>query len=216
MKKIDIDKLGKVVFISPHDDDCIIGCGGLLSKLKNKKYVIVMTDGSLGYSNLEQKHIIERTRRKESKKAYGLLETEPIFLDFPDMSLNAYKCWKTSDGKEGGYQKLLRTLRKIKPDTLFIPNLDSEHPDHQAANDIASVCSFQLQEHVAVDLGEPVKLSNIFIYKVRKKLEKSSHLIKLDNTAQEVKKKVLSEFRSQKEILNDVDIEYRKEEFKLL
>jgi len=220
MEKIDLNKLGKTVaVICPHDDDGIIGCGGLLNGLSSKNiktYAIIMTDGSLGYSKAEQKNTISKIREREAEEAYKLLDTEVIFLGFPDMCLHSYICWKTPDGKEGGYYKLLKTLREIKPDTLFIPNSTDRHPDHQDAYDIASVCSFQLEEPVAVELGKPVKIKNIFSYKVWDKLKKETHIFKLNKEEKEIKKSAISEFKSQEEILKNVDINYEKEEFSLI
>ena len=78
-----MSKLGKTVaVISPHDDDGVIGCGGLINELYKNKidvHVIILTDGSLGYSDINQKSDIISTRKKESKKAYNsILELEGI------------------------------------------------------------------------------------------------------------------------------------------
>lgn len=221
MKEVDIKKLGKsIAVICPHDDDGIIGCGGLLSRLSFLKdiqtYAIIMTDGSLGYSNPRQKNVIVKTRKGEAKKAYGLLGVKSIFLDFLDMSLNPYRCWRTPDGKEGAYLKLSKILRKIKPETILIPNPLDRHPDHQATYDIASVCLFQAVEPVAAELGKPIKIKNIFCYKVWDELDKKTHLFRLPEKAQKMKKDTLFKLKSQEEILKSVDIDYKKEEFKLL
>ncbi len=221
MKKIDLNNLGKTVaVICPHDDDGIIGCGGLLNKLSSKNiktYVIIMTDGSLGYSNSDQKFKIVGIRKNEAEKAYNsLCVDEIIFLGFPDMSLHPYRCWKTPDRKEGAYFKLLKILREIKPDTIFIPNILDRHPDHQAANDIASVCIYQLQGPVAAELGKPVKLKHVFSYKVWDNLEKPTHIFEISSDDEKIKKNAILEFKSQGEILKSVDIDYEKEEFSLI
>lgn len=221
MEKLDINKLGKsVAVICPHDDDGIIGCGGLLQKLVSENiqtFAIILTNGSLGYSTLKEKTKISEIRKKEAEEAHKHLGVETIFLDFPDMSLHPYKCWKTPDGKEGGYLKLLKTLRKIKPETLFIPNPLDRHPDHQASYDIASVCVFQACEPVAIELGDPIKINHIFCYKVWDKLEeRTTHFFELSEDLQKNKKIALFKFKSQEEILKSVEINYQKEEFRML
>ncbi len=214
MKKIESLNLGKkVAVICPHDDDGIIGCGGLLRNIKAKKYAVILTDGSLGYSDIKQKNIIVGIRKKEAKKAYDLIETETVFLNFPDMSLHPYRCWKTPDGKEGGYLKLLKTLKKIQPDTIFIPNHLDRHPDHKAGYDLAFVCSFQMQEPVAADFKRVKKLKNIFIYKVWDNLEKTTHFFDIGKKEKTKKHESLSEFKSQEKILRSLNLDIKKEEF---
>ena len=216
MKNIESLNLGKTVaVICPHDDDGIIGCGGLLNRLscKIKLYVIILTDGSLGYSQNDLKGSIIEIRKEEAKKAYSLLGAKTIFLDFPDMSLHPYRCWKTPGGKEGGYLKLLKILRKIQPDTLFIPNPLDRHPDHKAGYDMASVCSFQLQEPVAVEFEGVKKLENILIYKVWDNLKKTTHFFKIEKEEKNKKHSSLLQFKSQEKILGSLNLNMKKEEF---
>ena len=57
------------LFISPHDDDVIIGAG-LLIQLAVKEnvpvYILIVTDGSMGYCSAEEKDSITDIRRKET------------------------------------------------------------------------------------------------------------------------------------------------------
>jgi LmbE family N-acetylglucosaminyl deacetylase len=220
MENLDIKKLGRVVaIVCPHDDDGIIGCGALMNELYKNKidvYAIILTDGSLGYSNIDDKDKIIEIRKKESRKSYNSINTDVLFLDFPDMSLHPYRCWKTSDGKEGGYYKLLKVLREIKPDSIFIPNPLDINPDHKAAYDMCLASSFQLQEPVAVELGEPKELSNVFIYKVWDDLPKITHIFKINKDNKIKKRDCVLQFKSQEKVLKSVEINLEREEFQLL
>lgn len=162
-----------LVIISPHDDDAVLGCGGLIkarSDLELKTTVLIMTDGSLGYSTPEEKDTIVKTRRQETAKCYESLGADVVFLDFPDMSLQAYRCWETSDGKEGAYLKVIRVLREVGADCLLLPNPKDSHPDHKASYDIGEVAVFQAPSPVAAELGEPIDLKAVFCYGVQAQL----------------------------------------------
>ena len=74
-----------LVIISPHDDDAVLGAGGLIkarSELRLKTTVLILTDGSLGYSKPEEKDTIVETRKQETKKCYEMLGADVVFLDF--------------------------------------------------------------------------------------------------------------------------------------
>ncbi len=169
-----MNRLGEhLAIISPHDDDAVLSAGGLIKARANKKLkttVLIMTDGSLGYSTPEEKDIIVETRKKETEKCYKALGAEVIFLGFPDMSLNAYRCWDTPNGEEGAYKKVIRVLREINADCLLIPNPKDSHPDHKAAYDIGKVAEFQATSPVASELGEPIELKSVFCYGVQAQL----------------------------------------------
>ena len=219
MKKLVLESLGgTLVVVSPHDDDGIMGTGGLLYNLSQRKiktYVLIMTDGSLGYSKLEQKNNIRQIRREEAKKAYKMLGAVPYFLDYPDMNLTEFKCWEKSDGKEGAYQKTLRMLRSLKPETVLLPNPLDWHPDHRAAFDIGYSIAYLASTAAVIDFGEPIKLRHIASYKVWNSL-KATHYFELSEKTQKIKEKALLQFKSQADILKNIPIEFKKEYFEFL
>ena len=55
---IDPAALGRVVVVSPHDDDGNVGCGGLIQALPAPPLVVVVTDGRLGYQDAAEKDTI--------------------------------------------------------------------------------------------------------------------------------------------------------------
>jgi len=220
MVRMQLDGLGNsIVVISPHDDDGIIGCGGILHDLSQKHartYVIIMTDGSLGYSSIQQKNSITRVRRREAESAYRLVGAKPFFLGFPDMNLKAFSSWQTVNGKDGAYKKVLKSLREVRPRTVFIPNPIDWHPDHQASYDIGLSISNLAATPAVADFGDPIDLRDIFFYKVWDKLAKVTHTHNLSRQAQKTKARAISEFESQQNILRNVTLEFGKERFQEL
>ena len=220
MSRIGLKGLGKsVTVISPHDDDGIIGCGGILNDLSlagARIHVLIMTDGSLGYSTVEQKRTIKETRHREAVSAYGMLRAEPIFLDFPDMNLKSFATWETWDGKDGAYKRVLKILRELKPETVFIPNPSDWHPDHKASFDIGLSISNLARVPAAADFGEPISLRHLFSYKVWDELDRITHAHALSQAAERAKKTAISEFKSQQNVLGIVDMQFRKEFFRKL
>jgi LmbE family N-acetylglucosaminyl deacetylase len=215
MNQIDLKDLGKsVVVISPHDDDGIIGCGGImhdLSLIGARTSVLIMTDGSLGYSSVKQKSTIKKTRRKEAESAYKILGAEPFFLDFPDMNLSSFACWETFDGKNGAYKRVLKILRKVRPETVFAPNSSDWHPDHKAAFDIGLSISNLAAIPAVADFGEPIDLNHLFSYRVWDDLVRVTHMHKLSQEARKTKRKSISEFKSQGDILDRLILQFEEE-----
>ena len=126
----------KILVISPHPDDEIIGCGATLSKYKNSKSInwVIITKMSQkkGFS---KKKINER--EKEINKIVQMLKIKKtIKLDFDTGYLN-----------KGNLDKLIKNLssvlKEIKPDTIFCPFINDAHSDHffvtHALNSISKV-----------------------------------------------------------------------------
>lgn len=215
MNRIDLKDLGKsVVVISPHDDDGIIGCGGILCDLSVagvRTFVLILTDGSLGYSSVEQKRTIKETRREEAESAYKILRAEPFFLNFPDMNLKPFASWETPEGKDGAYKKVLRILRELRPESVFVPNPLDWHPDHKAAFDIGVSMSNLAAIAAVADFGEPIRLRHLFSYRVWDELAEVTHAHELSQTARKTKRKAISQFESQGNILDKVIVEFKEE-----
>jgi len=215
VNQLDLKDLGKcVVVISPHDDDGIIGCGGIicdLSRIDARTYVLIMTDGSLGYSSVQQKTTIKETRRREAERAYKTLEADPYFLDFPDMNLRPYACWETLDGRNGAYKRALKILREVRPETVFVPNPSDWHPDHKAAFDVGLSTSKLAATPAVADIGEPIHLKHLFSYRVWDDLVEVTHTHKLSQEARKAKRKSILEFKTQADILDRLIVQFEKE-----
>ena len=84
------------VFVSPHHDDAILSCGGLISYLSKRTKVIVInvfTDGGDNPYSLSAKKFLElnnykdakklfKARRTEDSKVFGSININPVNLGF--------------------------------------------------------------------------------------------------------------------------------------
>ena len=194
-----------LVILSPHDDDAALGAGGLILKRSaagKKTTVLVMTDGSLGYSSPEEKDSIIGTREEETRKCYAALGAKVIFLGFPDMGLHPYRCWRTPDGRGGAYMITLATLRELDASALLLPNPADRHPDHQAAYDIGKVAGWQACSPIAAELGDPIDITHAFSYAVWDPLPDATHVLGLAAKELEGKKGSLSAYESQGRVIS--------------
>ena len=117
----------KVLIISPHADDEILGCGGFISKYSKQNYyisVLILTNANKGapeiYSPQEIKNI-----RKEATKANKLIGTKKIFFEnLPAVNLNNYPIYKITD-------IINRYIKEINPEIVLIPSSNDIHDDHK-------------------------------------------------------------------------------------
>jgi LmbE family N-acetylglucosaminyl deacetylase len=120
----------RVLVLSPHPDDDIIGCGGTLYKyhLKGSEITSVyMTDGRKGDPGYNEEELV-LIRKEEAKRASAIVGINSlIFLDNRDSELAANS--KT-------IKELSQVIKGIKPDAIFLPFLLDNHPDHIATNSI--------------------------------------------------------------------------------
>jgi len=125
-----IQDFDRVLIISPHPDDEVLGCGGLITKLnrRNKEvFIIYLTKGENCNPKIKQEILIEK-RRILSKKA--LIEVnQPMnqvyYLDFLDGKI------KETDTE---VDKLRTLCNQINPDAIFVPHLLEGWNDHINAN----------------------------------------------------------------------------------
>ncbi len=160
----------KWLLIGPHDDDVILGAGLLLQaglKEGAEVYVLITTDGRMGYCHLEQRDKIIDIRRQETIDAYkllGLSEDHLFFADFPDCDTNSYigrRKAKEGDPEIEGYTGLQNAftyyLRKVQPKRLFFPTGADLHPDHKIVYQEVLISMFHAAGNIWPELGPALK-----------------------------------------------------------
>jgi len=117
----------KILILSPHADDEILGCGGFISKYSKQNYhinVLVLTNANKGapeiYSSEEIKQI-----RKEAKIANNLIGTSRLlFENLPALNLNNYPVYKITNIID-------KYIADINPEVVLIPSVNDIHDDHK-------------------------------------------------------------------------------------
>ena len=90
----------KILIISPHADDEILGCGGFITKYSKQNYhinVLILTNANKGVPEIYSKEEI-KTIRKEANMANKLIGTKKIFFEnLPAVNLNNYPIYKITN-----------------------------------------------------------------------------------------------------------------------
>jgi len=117
----------KVLILSPHADDEILGCGGYISKYSKLNYqinVVVITNANKGAPEIYPPESI-KSLRNEAKKANNLIGTHRLFFEnLPAVNLNNYPVYKITNTID-------KYLAKIDPEIVFIPSKNDIHDDHK-------------------------------------------------------------------------------------
>ena len=127
--------LSKVLIVAPHPDDEIIGCSGLMqSLLKTGKevFVVILTGGEgshCGCCSISTSDLI-KARRELAVKAnmqVGISKDNLYFLHYQDGNIH-YEYQDT--------EKLASLIKKVRPDSIFVPHRGEGWNDHLQARNI--------------------------------------------------------------------------------
>jgi LmbE family N-acetylglucosaminyl deacetylase len=151
MIELDFVKKGPLLFVGCHPDDVEYGCGGLISKLRNKVPIYVLTL-SKNQKNPKNKNLIKEN--VQSLQILGIKNKDNILGDFTT--------------REFSYQRqeicdfLWKIGKKINPSCVFIPPYDL-HQDHQVGHD-ESLRVFRNKTIIAYDIPRSEKSSKSVIF----------------------------------------------------
>ena len=213
----------RIVVLSPHDDDALLGAGYLLLAAMSEgcePYILIFCDGRGGYSSIDEKDKIVSIRRVESTNAYeklGIKKENILRFDYPDFSLKPNIGWILPEGREGTTVRTIKALREIKPTRLLIPNEYREHMDHEALSYIGSYDGPQVGDAILVDVAEPFRIRGFLKYSVwgdfspedallagRDPALRGNVAIKAGREVEEKIIQALKEFKSQQKIIDQL------------
>lgn len=117
----------KVLILSPHADDEILGCGGFISKFSRQNYhinVLILTNANEGAPEIYSPDEIKRVRN-EAKIANNFIGTKKLFFEnLPAINLNNYPIYKISN-------TINKYILNINPEIILIPSANDIHDDHK-------------------------------------------------------------------------------------
>jgi LmbE family N-acetylglucosaminyl deacetylase len=115
----------KILIISTHPDDEVLGCGGTMARhaaVGDEVHVVVV---SRGIPEIFPEAEIEATR-KELRQAHRLLGVAGVdFLDYPAPRLDTVPAHELADS-------IRDAIRRISPATVYLPHPGDLHCDHKA------------------------------------------------------------------------------------
>jgi len=164
------------LFVSPHDDDVVLG-GGLLIQLAQLEnvpvYIMIVTDGAMGYCSNEEKDTISQIRQAETFECYqslGIPKENIFWLGFPDCQLKLYTGRRAADENEKavyqGFTGLQNAftyfLRKTRPTQCFLPTPTDLHPDHKIVHEEFLISVFHASGNIWPELGKPLEKTTYF------------------------------------------------------
>ena len=120
----------RLLVITPHSDDEVLGCGGLMSKVKNEGGKVFVLIFNLGFEKDDTKESQEK-RKNEVQEAMNVLKVDNYHLvhDQPDNNrdLDAEPLHSLIEVIESTSNV---SLEKIAPTMVAIPTIFSHHQDH--------------------------------------------------------------------------------------
>ena len=164
IKKIEFEGK-KLLILSPHQDDEMLGCGCLIKKTLEAGGLvkcIYITDGSKSLSDqLTPEAMIEIRKAEAIRLTEHLNMEEPIFLGCSDGSLEP-------DDKEAA-DKVAQAIEDYKPDAVLIPYFLDGHKDHTAVSGIYLASMKKLKNHKEFDtycyeINSPISVHGITHY----------------------------------------------------
>jgi LmbE family N-acetylglucosaminyl deacetylase len=182
----------KILILSPHADDEILGCGGFISKYSKQNYhinVLILTNANKGapeiYSHEEIKQI-----RNEAKIANNFIGTKKLsFEDLPALNLNNYPIYKISN-------IISKYILDINPEIVLIPSANDINDDHKIIFKAAKV---------SMRVNKKSNLKKILSYEVLSETEwnedeksfNPNYFVRLDKSDINNKVKAFLKYRSQ-------------------
>ena len=160
-----------VAFLSPHDDDVLLGAGYLLKAVIDRggvPLVFVFCAGDAGYSRVEEKAAISGIRRQEAEDAYGAVGVPPeslLFWQVPDFSLMP-QVNRTYADQRGLFDEQIALFRSQGVSRVVCASGYHEHWDHTAVFYMGLYTSPQAGDPILADMGKPQPAKTCLVYSV--------------------------------------------------
>lgn len=179
----------KVLIISPHADDEVIGCGAAINHfVKNQAEVTVLVvtkecqrSIAKSYNYTAEQRIVESHMAREILGYQNL-----VYFEYPELELNTNRTLRKKFHNE-----LSKFLLELNPECVFIPNAKEMHPDHRA---IGESCRKVIVEGKRNNLFSSIK--NMLIYEVWGPINMNTYL-EISEESKLKKERSISCYKSQ-------------------
>lgn len=125
----------KIIIISAHPDDEVLGAGGAILKHKaagDEIYWIIVTNVSEAEGFSRER---VNSRKEEIEKVEKMLGVKKTFmLDYPTMSLSSSSLIEM-------VPKISKVFLEVEPETIYCLNRSDAHSDHRITFDAVMACT---------------------------------------------------------------------------
>ena len=182
----------KVLVIAPHQDDEIIGAGGLIChmlSIGNSVEVCHVFSGTSGIMDVDDPAESARIRHDEARAAaklggYNLLDN----LGFTDRDRTGYA---------GVQDALIRLIRQQRPDIIVLPHEAESDAEHHLVSACGTQASWLSASNIFNELGSPLhKTLEVLYYEVWQPIKKPDYVLDISEYA-DMKQQLLECFPSQ-------------------
>jgi LmbE family N-acetylglucosaminyl deacetylase len=128
---------GRALFIEPHPDDAVIGCGGVMQKYVAAKIpvqIVTLTDGRACVAAPAARAAMAERRAEETRAVARALGIPP-----PELYLCPEDRFTQPELRSGLVTKLRASLEASAADAVFIPFELEVHPLHRYASHLLAV-----------------------------------------------------------------------------
>ena len=135
-KKLNIPEQ-RVLILSPHPDDEIFGCAGLMQQLVRQEKdikVVILTQGEASQEEpmIEISALVAKRRELtlQAAQIVGFTSDQYVFLDWGDGKLHE------TEHNERRKNELMSIVHSFDPQVIFLPHTYDAHSDHSFTSDI--------------------------------------------------------------------------------
>ena len=131
----------KILIVSPHPDDEVLGCAGsILEHKKNKDKVFWLIMTGISESNGWSKSQISK-RNSEIKRIYNFFKFDNFYnLNYPTTLLDTINSVDVIDN-------IKKIMNLIKPNVIYLPFINDPHSDHRITTESFNSCIKPFRHH---------------------------------------------------------------------
>ena len=134
---VELPPTARALFLAPHPDDILIGCGGTLQKLMAASVpvrLVYLTDGRAAATEPSEQPAMGETRMREAMDLSKEMDLPPpILMEWDENSLSDEQLFEQRAGQ------IAAVLSSVRPDSVFVPYLWDQHGDHRIANHLLAM-----------------------------------------------------------------------------